>query len=45
MVKNFGSTEELPLKLLDSRPEEVSGIVGVGVKSVNIDKNTKGEGS
>ncbi len=45
MVKSLGSTEELPLKLIDLRPEEASGIAGVVVKCVNIGRNTKCEGS
>ena len=45
MVKSFSSTEELPLILTNLRLEEASGIAGVGVKSVNISRNTKCEGS
>jgi hypothetical protein len=45
MVKSFGSTGVSPLILLDLRLEEASGIAGVGVKSVNISRNTKCEGS
>ena len=45
MVKSFSSTEELPLILTNLRLEEASGIAGVGVKSVNIGRNTKCEGS
>ena len=45
MVKSFSSTEDLLLILVNSRLEEVSGIAGVGVKSVNIGKNTNCEDS
>ena len=43
-VKSCGSTAELPSKLHDLRQEEESGIPGVRVKSVDIEKNTRGEG-
>jgi hypothetical protein len=45
VVKFSGSTGELLLILINSRMGEVSGIAGVGVKSVNIGRNTKCEGS
>ena len=45
MVKFFGSTGEPPWILADLRVGEVSGIAGVGVKSVNIGRNTKCKGS
>ena len=45
MVKTFSLTEDLPLILVNSRLEKVSGIAGVGVKSVNIGKNTNCEDS
>ena len=35
---------ELPLKLPSLRAREVSGILSVGVKSVDIGRNTNGEG-
>ena len=44
MVKARSSTPELPLKLLDLRTREVSGIPSVEVKFVDIGKNTGGEG-
>ena len=44
MVKNLGSTEVLPLKLLGLRIEEECGIPGVAVKCVEIGRNTSGEG-
>jgi hypothetical protein len=43
-VKALGSTEELHLKLPDWSSGEGSGIPGVGVKSVDIRRNTGGEG-
>ena len=43
-VKAQGSTLELPSKLQDSSPGEVSGIPSVEVKFVDIGKNTSGEG-
>ncbi len=43
-VKSFGSTKELLLKLTRLRLEEESGIPGVRVKSVDIGRNTSGEG-
>ena len=42
-MKSYGSTIELPLKLLELRLEEESGIPGVRVKSVDIGRNTSGE--
>ena len=44
MVKASGLTRELPVILLDSSDFGKIGILGVGVKSVDIEKNTKGEG-
>ena len=44
MVKSCSSTAELPLKLVELRIEEESGIPGVRVKSVDIGRNTSGEG-
>ncbi len=44
MVKSLGLTEELPLKLLELSLGGESGIPGVRVKSVDIGKNTSGEG-
>ena len=35
---------KLPFKLSDLRVEEENGILGVRVKSVDIEKNTGGEG-
>ena len=43
-VKSCSSTAELLLKLLRLRLEEESGILGVRVKSVDIERNTSGEG-
>ena len=43
-MKAQGSTLELRLILLGSRPEEGSGIPSVEVKFVDIGKNTSGEG-
>ena len=40
----MGSTHRLHLKLLFLSEVEVSGIPGVGVKSVDIWKNISGEG-
>ena len=45
MVKALGSTSESLIILLNLRPKGASGIFGVGVKSVDIEKNTEGEGS
>ena len=44
-MKSLGLTEELPVKLLGSSPEEASGIPGVAVKCADIGRNTNGEGS
>ena len=43
-MKSHGSTVELPLKLQGLNPGEGGGIPGVGVKSVDIRRNTGGEG-
>ena len=43
-VKSYGSTVKLRSKLFDSSLEEEGGIPGVGVKSIDIRKNTGGEG-
>ncbi len=43
-VKSLGSTEELPLKLPGLRLGGDSGILGVAVKCVDIERNTCGEG-
>ena len=43
-VKYFGLTKELPPKLHGLRTVEESGIPGVRVKSVEIRRNTIGEG-
>jgi hypothetical protein len=45
MVKSCGSTIRLLFELANSRAEEVSGIPSVGVKSVDIGRNTNGVGS
>ena len=42
--KYRGSTSERGIILSGWKNVGVTGIVGVGVKSVDIDKNTKGEG-
>ena len=44
-VKSFGSTGELRSKLLRLSVLEERGILGVRVKSVDIKKNTGGEGA
>ena len=44
MVKSPGSIGKLPFKLSDLRTEEENGISSVRVKSVDIAKNTGGEG-
>ena len=44
-MKSRGSTSRLYLILADLSTEEVGGISSVGVKSVDITKNTDGEGS
>ncbi len=43
-MKSYCLTIELHLKLLFERMGEVGGILGVGVKSVEIKRNTHGEG-
>ncbi len=43
-MKSSDSIGKLPFKLLDLRLEEENGILGVRVKSVDIEKNTGGEG-
>ena len=43
-MKSCDSIVELPFKLQDLRVEEENGILGVRVKSVDIEKNTSGEG-
>ena len=43
-MKAHGSTVELPLILRNLNPGEGGGIPGVGVKSVDIWRNTSGEG-
>ncbi len=45
MVKVFGSTGGLPLKLIDLSTVEVGGIYDVAVKCIDIIKNTDSEGS
>ena len=44
-VKSHGLTVELHSKLRDSGVGEENGIPGVRVKSVDIGKNTNGEGN
>ena len=44
-MKAHGPTVELSEKLLGSSVAEAGGIPGVGVKSVDIGKNTSGEGA
>ena len=44
-MKAHGSTVELHWKLLDLSIVEVKGIPGVRVKSVDIGRNTSGEGA
>jgi hypothetical protein len=43
-VKALGLTEELHLKLFNLSTGGENGIPGVGVKSVDIGRNTRGEG-
>ncbi len=43
-MKDFGLTEETRWKLVDLSTGGEAGIPGVGVKSVDIRKNTGGEG-
>ena len=45
MVKYFGSTGEVPLKLVVLSTDEVGGIYGVAVKCIDTIKNTDSEGS
>ncbi len=44
-MKIQGLTLDLRFKLVVLSAEEGSGIPGVGVKSIDIRKNTEGEGS
>ena len=44
-MKSHGSTVELHWKLYDLSTGEVWGILGVRVKSVDIERNTSGEGA
>ena len=44
-MKSHGSTVELRWKLPDLSIGEVKGILGVRVKSVDIERNTSGEGA
>ena len=44
-MKSCGSITEQPFKLLDLKQEGGKGIHGVRVKSVDIVKNTGGEGA
>ena len=44
LVKFSDSIGKLPKKLLGLNREEESGIPGVRVKSVDIGRNTRGEG-
>ena len=44
-MKSHGSIVELPFKLSGLRKIEEDGIPGVRVKSVDIGKNTNGEGN
>ena len=44
MVKDPGSTGGMPEKLPNLRALRAGRTVGVGVKSVDIDRNTKSEG-
>ncbi len=43
-MKALGSTQEVHSKLPSSSPGEGSGILGVEVKFVDIERNTGGEG-
>ena len=45
MVKFFGSTGTLPLKLIGLSVNEVSGMRGVAVKCIDITQNSNCEGS
>ena len=44
IVKSGGSTDSLLFELHNSRVSEVAGIPSVGVKSVDIRRNTNGVG-
>ena len=44
-MKAIDLLDELPFKLIDLRLEEGNGISSVRVKSVDIAKNTNGEGN
>ena len=44
-MKAHGSTVEMHWILLGLSAEEVRGILGVRVKSVDIERNTRGEGA
>ena len=44
-MKSYGSTIYPIFKLLSLRVREVDGIASVGVKSVDISRNTDGVGS
>jgi hypothetical protein len=43
-VKALGSTQEVHFKLSSLNAGEESGILGVEVKFVDIERNTRGEG-
>ncbi len=45
VVKSYGSTVELPLKLVALSTVEVGGLYGVAVKCIDTIKNTYSEGS
>ncbi len=45
LVKYLGLTEEKLKILMSLRVEERSGILGVAVKCVDLERNTDGEGS
>ncbi len=44
-MKSYGSIVEVLSKLVDLSVTEGNGITGVRVKSVEIEKNTNGEGN
>ncbi len=44
VMKTIGSTDSLLFELMSSRVSEVAGIPSVGVKSVDIRRNTNGVG-
>ncbi len=44
VMKTIGSTGSLSFELMSSRVSEVAGIPSVGVKSVDIRRNTNGVG-